>query len=72
MLQIVSFAMSAAVLSVAITVIVSTVRAELPYIFRALGVDPVTRPPVQANRAPRVRVTRRPQAAGRPSLRVAA
>ena len=49
-----------------------TVKAELPYILRALGIDPAPLPPLHSNRAPRVRVVRPLHSAPRPSLRAAA
>ena len=77
MLQVVSFIASAAILYTAVAVIVATIKAELPYILRALGIDPATQSTLHENRAPRVRVTRPLRgsatlAAGRPAMRAAA
>ena len=72
MMQLLSLAMFAAVMWIAITAIIATIRAELPYIIRALGGDGVARPPLQSTRAPRVRITRRLRVAGQRSLRAAA
>ena len=72
MMQLLSLAMFAAVMWIAITAIIATVRAELPYIIRALGGDGVALPPLQSTRAPRVRITRRLRVAGQRSLRAAA
>lgn len=72
MIQFLSFAMFSSVLLISIAAIIATVKAELPYILRALGVDPAAPPPLHSNRAPRVRVTRPLQSAARPSLRAAA
>ena len=40
MIQVLSFALFASVMLISILAIVATVKAELPYIFRALGIDP--------------------------------
>ncbi len=72
MMQLLSLAMSAAILWVAIMAIIATVRTELPYIIRALGGDGVALPPLQSTRAPRVRITRRLRVATQRSLRAAA
>ena len=73
MIQFLSFAMFSSVLLISIAAIIATVKAELPYILRALGVDPTAPPPpLHSNRAPRVRVTRPLQSAARSSLRAAA
>ena len=72
MMQLLSLAMFAAVMWIAITAIIATIRAELPYIIRALGGDGVALPPLQSTRAPRVRITRRLRVAGQRSLRAAA
>ena len=58
MIQLLSLAMFATVMVVAIMAIISTVKAELPYIARALGADGVVLPPRQSTREPRARVTR--------------
>jgi hypothetical protein len=71
-MQLLSLAMFAAILWIAIAAIVATIRAELPYIARALGGDGAVLPPLQSTRAPRVRVTRQQLASGRRSLRAAA
>ena len=71
-MQLLSLAMFAAVMWIAITAIIATIRAELPYIIRALGGDGVALPPLQSTRAPRVRITRRLRVAGQRSLRAAA
>ena len=72
MIQFLSFAMFSSVLLISIAAIIATVKAELPYILRALGVDPTAPPSLHSNRAPRVRVTRPLQSAARSSLRAAA
>ncbi len=72
MIQILSFALFAMVMFVSIAAIIATVKAELPYILRALGIDAATLPPLTTNRAPRVRVTRQMKPAVRGSLRAAA
>ena len=72
MIQVLSFALFASVMLISIAAIVATVKAELPYILRALGIDPAPLPPLHSNRAPRVRVVRPLHSAPRPSLRAAA
>lgn len=72
MIQFLSFALFSSILVISIAVIVATVKAELPYILRALGIDPDASPPLHSNRAPRVRIIRPSKAAARPSLRAAA
>lgn len=53
--QIASFLMSAAILFVAIAAIVATVKAEMPFILRALGIEPrSTIPPLRDGRPARV------------------
>jgi hypothetical protein len=66
------FLLFATVIAVSIMTIIATVKAELPYILRALGGDSAPLPSLRSTRAPRVRVTRPLRAAGRPSLRAAA
>ncbi len=72
MIQFLSFALFSAVLVISIAAIIATVKAELPYILRALGIDPVAPPPLRSNRAARVRVIRPLKSLARPSLRAAA
>jgi hypothetical protein len=72
MLQFLSFALFSSVLVVSVAVIVATLKAELPYILRALGIDPAPLPPLHRPRAPRIRVIRPLQPAARTSLRAAA
>lgn len=72
MMQLLSLAMFATVLVIAIMTIVATVKAEMPYIIRALGGDGAALPPLQSTRAPRARITRSLRATERPSLRAAA
>jgi hypothetical protein len=72
MISLLSFVLFAAVMIISIAAIVATVKAELPNILRALGGDSTPLPSHRSTRAPRVRVTRPLQAAGRPSLRAAA
>jgi hypothetical protein len=74
MIQLLSFALFGAVMAISILAIVATFEAELPYVYRALGIEPAElQRPLQSNRAPRVRVTRplrgsAPLAPGRRSL----
>jgi hypothetical protein len=72
MIQVFSFALFASVMLISILAIVATVKAELPYILRALGIDTDPLPPLRSNREPRVRVTRPLRGSARPSLRAAA
>jgi hypothetical protein len=71
MIQFLSFALFSSVLVISTAVIVATVKAELPYILRALGIDPAL-PRLGSNRAPRVRVIRPAKSPARRSLRAAA
>lgn len=64
MVQLLSLAMFSAILIVSIMAIVATVKAELPYIKRALGMEPVAAPRLHRPRDPRIRVIR----SGRPAL----
>ncbi len=72
MIQLLSLAMFATVLMVAIMTIVATIKAEMTHIVRALGANGVAMPPLRSTRAPRARITRRPRAMDRASLRAAA
>jgi hypothetical protein len=74
MLQLLSFALFATVLFVSIAAIVATIRAELPYILRALGIAPAPLPPLTPTGERRVRIIRRPEFRSEPraTLRAAA
>ena len=72
MLQLLSFALFSTVLLISIMAIVATVRAELPHILRALGIDPAPLPPLHGTREPRVRITRQAIPVARQALRAAA
>lgn len=72
MVQFLSFALFSTVTLISILAIVATVKAELPYILRALGIDPAPLPPLHNTREPRVRVIRPAQPASRQSFRAAA
>ena len=72
MLQFLSLVLFSAVAVISIAAIVATVKAELPYILRALGIDPAPLPPLHSTREPRVRVIRPAQVVARQSLRAAA
>ena len=71
-LQLLSLAAVATVMGVSVAAIIATVKAELPYIRRALGADGYALPPLNSTRAPRIRVTRQLRMTGRKSLRAAA
>lgn len=74
MLQLLSFAMFAAVLMMSIAVIVATVRAERTHILRALGIAPAVLPPLHPTGERRIRIIRQPEfrLAPRPLMRAAA
>ena len=72
MLHFLSFALFSTILIISIAAIVATIKAELPYVLRALGVDPASPPSLRPSREARVRVTRRAQPAARTALRAAA
>ena len=79
MLQFLSLALFGSLLVASTAVIVATAKAELPYILRALGIDPapaamrsLPQPPLHSAPASRVRVIRPLSPAARPSLRAAA
>ena len=72
MLQFLALVLFSAVTVISIAAIVATVKAELPYILRALGIDPAPRPPLHSTREPRVRVIRQAQPAVRQPRRAAA
>jgi hypothetical protein len=61
MLHVLSFALFSTVLTVSIGAIISTIRADLPLIMKALGVDPLPAPPIrpEGERKP-VRIVRQP------------
>ncbi|SDC62816.1 hypothetical protein SAMN05444678_104144 [Sphingomonas sp. YR710] len=64
MLHVLSFALFSTVLVVSIGAIITTIRADLPLIMRALGVDPLPAPPIRPEGERRpiriVRVVRQP------------
>jgi hypothetical protein len=75
MIQMLSLMLSASVMLISMLTIYATVKAELPYILRALGMDLASPPPLRSTRAPRVRVTRplrEPARLARPPLSAAA
>lgn len=72
MLHIFALLLFSSVMAVSIIAIVATVKAELPYILRALGIDPAPVPPLQPKREARVRVIRQAQPGARQPLRAAA
>lgn len=74
MLQLLSFALFATVMMISIAAIVATLRAELPYVLRALGIAPAPLPPLQPTGERRVRVIRQVafRSVPQPSMRVAA
>lgn len=62
MLQLLSFALFTTVLMISIAAIVATIRAEMPYILRALGIalsPPL--PPLHPGGERRIRVIRSPE-----------
>lgn len=71
-MQLLSLAMFATVMLIAIRAIIATIRDELPFIIRALADDAAPLPPLQSTRAPRVRITRPLRVTARWSLRAAA
>lgn len=58
MLQLLSFALFAGVFAISIAAIAATVRSELPYILRALGIAPSPTPPLRPVAERRFRVIR--------------
>lgn len=64
MLQLLSFALFTGVFAISIAAIVATIRSEMPFILRALGIVPAPTPPLAPMAERRVRVIRRE--AGRP------
>lgn len=58
MLQFFALLLFSAVTIISIAAIVATVKEELPYILRALGIDPAPLPRLHETREPRVRVIR--------------
>ncbi|RYD91781.1 MAG: hypothetical protein EOP61_26945 [Sphingomonadales bacterium] len=74
MVQMLSFALFATVLYVSIAAIIATIKAELPYMLRAMGIDEAPAlPPRQSTREPRGRLTGSPkELASRRLLRAAA
>jgi len=72
MVQFLSFALFSTIILISILAIVATIKAELPYILRALGIDPAPLPPLHRTREPRVRVIRPAQPGSRQPLRAAA
>jgi hypothetical protein len=72
MLQFLALFLFSAVIIVAVTAVVATVREELPYILRALAIDPAPLPPLRSTREPRVRVIRQGQLAMRARQRAVA
>ncbi len=73
MVQIFSFAMFTAVLLISIAAIVATVKAEMPFILRALGIEPHSNVPLLPEGGRRIRVIRQARlGAPTPGLRVAA
>ena len=72
MLQFLSLVLFSAVIVISLAAIVATIKAELPHILRALGIDPAPLPPLNTTREPRVRVIRQAKLTPRASLRAAA
>ena len=73
MVQILSFAMFTSVLLVSIAVIVATAKAEMPFILRALGIEPQTTvPPLRDGSRPARVVRQLRLAATAPGLRAVA
>lgn len=62
MLQLLSFALFSGVFAISIAAIAATVRSEMPYILRALGIAPSPTPPLQPVAERRFRVIRPLQA----------
>ena len=58
MVQILSFAMFTAVLFISIAAIIATVKAEMPFILRALGIEPQSTVPPLRNGSRPARVVR--------------
>lgn len=59
MLHVLSVAMFSDVLVFSVAVIIATIREELPFVIRAMGVDPTPPQPTTFPRGPRlVRITR--------------
>jgi hypothetical protein len=62
MLQLLSFALFSGVFAISIAAIAATVRSEMPYILRALGIVPLPTPPLRPVAESRFRVIRPLQA----------
>ncbi|KRB90604.1 MULTISPECIES: hypothetical protein [unclassified Sphingomonas] len=58
MLQLLSFALFSGVFAISIAAIAATVRSEMPYILRALGILPSPTPPLRPVAERRFRVIR--------------
>ncbi len=58
MAQLLSLAMFSAILLVSVMAIIATVKAELPYIKRAIGIEPAALPQLRYPRDARIRVIR--------------
>lgn len=67
MLQLLSFAMFSGVFFISIAAIAATVRSEMPFILRALGIAPVPTPPLRPVTERRFRVIRSVQAQPSPA-----
>lgn len=65
MLQLLSFALFSGVFIISIAAIAATIRSEMPYILRALGIAPSPTPPLRPVAERRFRVIRQVQ--GRPA-----
>ncbi|MBO9377320.1 hypothetical protein GG804_11130 [Sphingomonas histidinilytica] len=61
MLQLLSFALFSGVFLISIAAITATIRSEMPYILRALGIAPSPTPPLRPIAERRVRVIRQVQ-----------
>ena len=61
MLQLLSFALFSGVFIISIAAIAATVRSEMPYILRALGIVPSPTPPLRPVAERRIRVIRQAQ-----------
>ena len=72
MLQLLSVAMFASIILLSIAVVIDTIRAEMPYVRRALGIDNRHQQISQPETLRRVRVIRQPKLRPAPSVRVRA
>ena len=72
MIQLLSLALFTSVLVISIAAIVATVKAELPYILRALGVEPTAMPPLRPTGERRARIMRQAKLAPPSAYRAAA